>query len=87
MGAERIRGELLKLGVKVSKRTIQKYLHTERRHQSGQTWATFLKSHIGNVWACDFTTTYDLLFRPPHTRRILHAAITRTPSDAWTAQQ
>jgi putative transposase len=25
-GAERIRGELLKLGVKVSKRTVQKYM-------------------------------------------------------------
>jgi hypothetical protein len=29
-GAERIRGELLKLGVKVSKRTIQKYMLKER---------------------------------------------------------
>ena len=94
-GAERIRGELLKLGVKVSKRTIQKHMRTERRRQSGQTWATFLKSHIGDIWACDFTTVYDLLFRPLHifvimelhTRRIIHVAITRTPSDAWVAQQ
>jgi putative transposase len=35
-GAERIRGELLKLGVKVSKRTIQKYMLKERQNRSGQ---------------------------------------------------
>jgi len=29
-GAERIRGELLKLGIEVSKRTIQKYMPKER---------------------------------------------------------
>ena len=39
-GAERIRGELLKLGMEVSKRTIQKYLPKERRSSSSsQTWA------------------------------------------------
>ena len=43
-GAERIRGELLKLDIEVSKRTIQKYMPKVRR-QSGQTWATFLKNH------------------------------------------
>jgi len=45
-GAERIRGELLKLGIQVCKRTIQKYLRTVRTHQpKGQTWATFLHTH------------------------------------------
>jgi transposase InsO family protein len=33
-GAERIRGELLKLGVRVSKRTIQKYMPRARRNSS-----------------------------------------------------
>jgi hypothetical protein len=51
--AERIRGELLKLNIEVSKRTIQKYMPKVRR-QSGQTWATFLKNHAGDIWACDF---------------------------------
>jgi hypothetical protein len=42
-GAERIRGELLKLGIRVCKRTIQKYMRTVRTHQPrGQTWATDL---------------------------------------------
>jgi putative transposase len=40
-GAERIRGELLKLGVKVSKRTIQRYMRTAKpRGPRGQRWST-----------------------------------------------
>jgi putative transposase len=94
-GAERIRGKLLKLGVKVSKRTIQKYMHKERRNRSGQTWSTFLKNHFRDIWACDFTVVNDLLFRSwyvfvimeLHTRRIVHAAVARSPTDEWVAQQ
>ena len=48
-GAERIRGELLKLGIRVSKRTIQKYLPKVRR-KSSQTRGCFLeeprRSHL-----------------------------------------
>jgi hypothetical protein len=91
-GAERIRGELLKLGIKVSKRSVQRYM-PKRRRKSGQTWTTFLKNHAGDIWACDFTVVHDLLFRPLYifiiielkTRRIVHAAVTRNPTDAWTA--
>jgi putative transposase len=94
-GAERIRGELLKLGIKVSKRTIQKYMLKERQNRSGQTWSTFLKNHCRDIWACDFTVVNDLLFRSwyvfvimeLHTRRIVHAAVTRSPTDEWVAQQ
>jgi len=93
-GAERIRGELLKLGIKVSKRTIQKYMSMTRK-ETGQTWSTFLKNHASHIWVCDFTVVHDLLFRPLyvfviielHTRRIVHAAVTRSPTDEWTAQQ
>jgi transposase InsO family protein len=93
-GAERIRGELLKLGIEVSKRTVQRYL-PKRHRNSGQTWATFLKNHAGDIWACDFTVVHNLLFRPLYifiilelkTRRIVHAAVSRNPTDAWTAQQ
>ncbi|HEX7432862.1 MAG TPA: helix-turn-helix domain-containing protein [Anaerolineaceae bacterium] len=95
-GAERIRGELLKLGIKVCKRTIQKYLPKERKSpSSSQTWASFIRNHARDIWACDFTVVYDLLFRPWYifvvmelkTRRILHTAITKFPTDEWTAQQ
>jgi len=60
-GAERIRGELLKLGIngiKVSKRTIQKYMRGVRnRGGGGQSWATFLKNHAERMWVCDFIQT------------------------------
>jgi transposase InsO family protein len=94
-GAERIRGELLMLGIQVSKRTIQRYMPTSHHNKSGQTWATFLKNHIHGIWACDFTVVYDLFFRPLYVfvimelraRRIVHAAVTRSPTDEWAAQQ
>src|SRR5947209_19366374 len=42
-GAERIRGELLKLGFRVCKRTIQKYMRGVRTQEPrGQTWAADL---------------------------------------------
>ena len=49
-GAERIRGELLKLGLRVSKRTIQRYLRACRpRAGRGQTWRTFLRNHAAEI--------------------------------------
>ena len=45
-GAERIRGELLKLGLRVSKSAIQKYIQQMRgSNPSRQSWATFLCNH------------------------------------------
>ena len=96
-GAERIRGELLKLGIKVSKRTIQKYMHQVRKPSapSRQRWSTFLENHIGDIWACDFLQLYDAMFRPVFaffiighaTREVVHFNVTRSPSDEWVAQQ
>ena len=64
-GAERIRGELLKLGIRVSKRTVQKYMRSVRsRGQHGQTWGTFLRNHTHDIWACDVLQLYDAWFRP-----------------------
>ncbi len=41
-GAERIRGELLKLGIRVSKRTVQQYIRPVRPPgNGGQTWEVF----------------------------------------------
>jgi len=95
-GAERIRGELLKVGIRVCKRTIQKYMRgvrTTRPH--GQTWKTFLHTHAQQIWACDFLPVTDLLFRSLfaffivelHSRRVIHVGVTRYPTDTWTAQQ
>jgi putative transposase len=95
-GAERIRGELLKLGIHVCKRTIQKYMRQARvPRPGGQNWSTFLRNHAKEVWACDFLQVTDLFFRPLfaffvvelQSRKVIHVGVTRSPTDAWTAQQ
>ena len=95
-GAERIRGELLKLGLRVCKRTIQKYMrHVRTQQPRGQKWKTFLRNHADQIWACDFLQVTDLFFRPLFafflielkTRRVIHVGVTRSPTDAWVAQQ
>ena len=45
-GAPRIHGELLKLGVIVSERTVSRYLR-ERPKRPSQTWRTFVANHLG----------------------------------------
>jgi hypothetical protein len=47
-GAPRIHGELLKLGIAVSERTVSRYLADTRRAPS-QTWRTFLANHVGQL--------------------------------------
>ncbi len=95
-GAERICGELLKLGIKVSKRTIQRYIRAARPGRPhGQRWSTFLRNHAREVWACDFPQAYDVFFRAIFvfvfielaSRRIVFAATTRAPSQPWVTQQ
>ena len=61
----------------------------------GQTWATFLRNHANDIWACDFLQVTDIFFRPLFaffitelgSRRIVHVGVTRAPGDAWVAQQ
>jgi putative transposase len=95
-GSERIRGELLKLGIRVSKRTVQKVLRRVRGPRPwGQSWSTFLKNHGSEVWACDFLQTYDIFFQPIFaffivelgSRKVVHVAVTRSPTSLWTTQQ
>ena len=95
-GAERIRGELLKLNIRVSKRTIQKYMRQARPNCArGQTWKTFLRNQAKDVWACDFLQVTDLFFRPLfaffiielQSRKVIHVNVTRAPTAPWVAQQ
>jgi hypothetical protein len=95
-GAERIWGELLKLGIRVCKRTIQKYMRGVRTTRPrGQTWRAFIHIHAQQIWACDFLPVTDLFFRSLfaffiielHSRKVIHVGVTRSPTDAWTAQQ
>ena len=95
-GAERIQGELLKLDIRLAKRTIQRYMRSARPSRpQGQTWATFLKNHATQVWACDFLPVIDFRFRQLYaffimelgSRRVVHVGVTRHPTDAWLVQQ
>jgi putative transposase len=95
-GIERIRGELLKLGIRAARSTLQKYLRMVRKPTNPQqTWQTFVHNHARQIWACDFLQTYDLFFRDLFvfvlielgSRRVVHWAVTRHPSDDWVAQQ
>ena len=97
--AKRIRAELRKVGHWMSKRTVRKYMKQARGdgppRQTGQTWATFLKNHASETWAYDFVQTYDLFFRTVfvffiielESRWVVHFDVTRSPCDAWIAQQ
>ena len=94
--AERIRGELLKLGIHVCKRTVQKYMKSVcAARPRGQKWSTFLHTHAEQIWACDFLPATSLFFRSLfaffmielQSRRVIHVGVTRCPTDAWTAQR
>jgi len=100
-GEERIANELLlKLGLRVSPRTVRKYMpKLPAAPASGprgdQRWATFLKNHARVIIACDFcvavTATFRILYVlvvMEHTsRRLIHLNATAHPTAAWTLQQ
>jgi putative transposase len=98
-GEERIANELkLKLGIRVSPRTVGKYLRTGRPVRTPdpkQRWLTFVRNHAQVIAACDFfvvvTATFRTLcvfvVRDLGTRRILHYNVTAHPTAEWTAQQ
>src|ERR1700730_17328756 len=93
-GAPRIHGELGKLGIAVSERTVSRLLRRRRRPPS-QTWRTFLTNHVAALVSMDFftvpTLTGHVLFvfviLAHNRRRIVHLAITEHPTAMWTAQQ
>jgi putative transposase len=73
-GEERIANELkLKLGIRVSPRTVGKYLRTGgpvRTPDPKQRWLTFVRNHAQGIAACDFfvvvTATFRTLVRERH---------------------
>jgi transposase InsO family protein len=97
-GEERIAAELLlKLGIRVSPRTVRRYLPS--RPTSGsrgtQTWSTFVRNYASVVVASDFFVVVTATFRVFYvfvvlevgTRRIVHWNVTAHPTAEWTAQQ
>ena len=98
-GTKRLRGELLKLGIRVNKRTVRRSITQARRGlpppHRGQTWSTFLANQASDIWACDFLHAYDVFFRTIFlffiielgSRGIVQVGITRSPTAAWLSQQ
>jgi hypothetical protein len=97
-GEQRIANELLlKLGIRVSPRTVGKYMSKRRggEPRGDQRWSTFLKNHAKAILACDFFVTVTATFRMIYvfvviehgTRRLRHLNVTANPTADWTLQQ
>jgi putative transposase len=93
-GAPRIHGELLKLGIKVSERSVSR-LMPRRRQPPSQTWRTFLANHVDEIASVDLFTVPTVTFRVlfclvvlgHDRRRVLHFNVTEHPTAHWAAQQ
>jgi transposase InsO family protein len=100
-GYQRIRGELLRLGCRVSASSIARVLRANdllpapRRAAASPTWRAFLRQQAAGILACDFLTVdtvflhrlYVLFFIQLHTRRVHLAGVTANPTGVWIAQQ
>jgi len=97
-GEERIADELsVKLGIKVSPRTVAKYLSADRPRggTGGQRWSTFVRNHAKGIVACDFFVSVNATFRIVYvfvameigSRRVLHLNVTEHPTAEWTIQK
>ena len=93
----RIAMELAKLGFRIDKNTVAKYLPKQggRPRPPSQTWATFIRNHLAGTLAIDFftvpTVTFDILYvfvvLSLERRLIVHVNVTAHPYAAWAAQQ
>jgi putative transposase len=97
-GEERIASELLvKLGIRVSPRTVRKYMPKPPAGQprGDQRWSTFLNNHANAILACDFFIAVTATFRMLYvlvviehgSRRLVRVDVTAHPSADWTLQQ
>src|SRR5262249_35988572 len=97
-GEERIAAELLvKLGIRVSPRTVRRYMPARppRTRRGTQAWSTLVRNPARAVLASGFFVVVTATFRVIYvfvvleigTRRILHWNVTAHPTADWTAQQ
>ena len=93
-GAPRVHGELLKLGIDISERTVSRWM-PRRTKPPSQNWRAFLDNHIGELVSIDFCTVPTATFRvlfvlivlTHDRRRIVHFNVTDHPTAEWTTQQ
>ena len=95
-GEERIANELLLKLVRVSPRTVRKYMprRPPRRPRGDLRWSTLLRLHAQGMLACDFCLAITASFRMLYvfvviehqTRRLGHCNVTAHPAAAWTLQ-
>ena len=97
-GVKRIQGELLKLDISLSTKTIRKILQSFRRRgkiRRSLTWKKFLESQMQSVYAMDFLTVDTMLGRRHYilavishkTREIVRFAITENSTREFVRQQ
>jgi putative transposase len=94
-GTERIRGELLKLGIVVSSRSIRRYRRPRSSRPPRQSWRTFLANRAQAIWAADlfvvqtltFQTLYVIFFISHGSRQLVHFEVTAHPTAAWVWRQ
>src|SRR5262245_42985284 len=94
-GPERIRGELLKLGIGLSARSIRRYRRRGPARPPSQSWRTFLANHAHAICAADLVVVQTLTFRTLYVfflishdrRRLLHFDVTAHPTAAWVWRQ
>ena len=90
-GSECIRGELLKLGIVVSNRSIRRYRWRSPSPVGTQRWRSFLKNELKGIWAADLLVVQTVGFRTlyvffviTHDRReLVHFNVTASPTAAW----
>lgn len=97
-GEDRIALELkAKLGVEHAASTIRRYMVTRKEdgRPVSSTWRTFLAGHANDLWTMDLTTQplwdysvrYVLVLMELGSRRVVHGAVTASPTLAWLKQR
>jgi putative transposase len=62
-GIEWIRGELLKVGIAVSARSVRRYRCRGPARPPSQSWRTFLANHAQAIWAANLLVVQTLTFQ------------------------
>jgi putative transposase len=98
-GYQRIHGELLRLGWRVSASSIRRVLRAHgldpAPRRAATSWQLFLRQQAAGIAACDFFTVdtvllrrvYALFFIELGSRQVYWAGVTDHPAGLWVAQQ